>query len=136
MPEQLISNPAGAYGYSSTPGMPGRSIYQFVASGTITAQTIVTFDTTGNGTIITCTASLPPLGVALNSAVAGGTVDVLVRGFTTITTGTGGTTVNTLVGCLAAGAAGPASASVGMNVGVALATVAASSSAQVYVQVT
>lgn len=137
MPEMQVPNPQGAFNTSSqvpTPYYPGQQEFQFVATGTIAAGQIVTFDTTGNGTVIVCTAALNPIGVALTSAVAGGTVDVCTKGYASTLAGAGGITKNTLVGVLAAGAGGPASATVGLNVGIAVTTAIAAANAIVFVQ--
>jgi hypothetical protein len=135
MPEQQVGNPTGAYvtgGQGQTPDYGGMSTYQFVATATITANQIVAFDATGNGTIIPCTAALTPVGVAQNASAVGGVVDVCVRGFATVVAGTGGITKQTLVGVLAAGAGGPAAAN-SLNVGVAITTATATNTAIVFV---
>lgn len=136
MPEMLVANPLEAYNTSTQEPWQyyaGRSVYQFVASATIAINTIVTFDTTGNGTITTCGSAGIALGVALNAAVSGGIVDVCVRGFAQVVAGTGGTTHNTLVGTGATGTGVAASATIGANVGTAVTTTTATNLATVYV---
>jgi len=59
---------------------PKSETRQFLAGGTIVANTFVAFGTTGYSAI-ECTAILQPIGIAQEAAVAGDWFDVVVGGY-------------------------------------------------------
>ena len=85
MAEKQLTNPLGAFGYTGLQDTLGPRVEAtFVAAGTITAGRCVTIGTDGTISQAAASASTPAgaltCGVAVNSAVAGGTVTVVVYG--------------------------------------------------------
>lgn len=100
MPGQQISNPSGAFGYSSILDKSPRDTMEFQAGGTIAGNPTsigVPVSITSTGTVIaTATDGVAIVGVSYDNATSGKTFSVITRGVALVSAG-GATTLGTPV---------------------------------------
>ena len=100
MAGQQISNPSGAFGYSSITDKGPRDTMEFSAGGTITGSPTgvgVPVSITSTGTVIaTATDGVAIVGVSYGAATSGKTLQAIVRGVALVSAG-GVTTLGTPV---------------------------------------